>query len=140
VNDQFAVPAVIVLRSQGRLEASEHPRSALPQNGPRLPGYVFAKELRGVDRRARAEIAERRNAMDGGFAEEVSTVLALHMAPDQMPSSNATDEANCHETRALSAHDIARLAVSACAIVTPSAYSRSPPTGSPRAILETVSG
>jgi len=35
---------------------------------------------------------------------------------------------------------ISRRAESACAIVTPSAYSRSPPTGIPRAIRETVTG
>ena len=77
---------------------------------------------------------------EGMLAEEIAPVLALHSAPHQGAGGNAADEPDRHEADFLPAHDIARLAVSAWAIVTPSAYSRSPPTGSPRAIRDTVRG
>ena len=60
---------------------------------------------------------------------------------DQRTSRHAAEESHGDCASALStAHDIALRAVKAWAMVTPSAYSRSPPTGSPRAILEIVSG
>jgi hypothetical protein len=78
--------------------------------------------------------------MQRRLAEKVAAILALHPAPDKTAGGYAADESHCYEASALPAHDIALRAVSACAIVTPSAYSRSPPTGSPRAMRETVSG
>src|SRR4029079_17442215 len=81
VNDQLAVPAVIVLRSQSRLEPLEHPGTALPQNGAWLPRDVLAKQLGSVHGRACAQIAKRGDATDRRLAEEVAPVLALHAAP-----------------------------------------------------------
>jgi hypothetical protein len=78
--------------------------------------------------------------MQRRLAEKIAAVLTLHSAPEETAGSYAADESYSYEAGALPAHDIALRAVSACAIVTPSAYSRSPPTGSPRAIRETVRG
>jgi hypothetical protein len=121
VNDQFAVPGVIALRSQSRLELPEHPRAALAQNRPRLPRDVFAKKLCRVDRGSSAQIAKRGYAMQGRLAEKVAAVLALHPAPDKSAGGYPANESYRDEARALSAHDIALRAVSAWAIVTPSA-------------------
>jgi hypothetical protein len=78
--------------------------------------------------------------MERGLAEKIAAILALHPAPDKTAGSYSADESHSYEARALSAHDIDLRALSAWAIVTPSAYSRSPPTGSPRAMRETVRG
>jgi len=64
-----------------------------------------------------------------------AAAVALHSAPHQRAGGNPAEKAYRNEScAALSAHDIALLAVNAWAMVTPSAYSRSPPTGRPRAM------
>src|SRR5438874_1162407 len=141
VNDQLAVPAVIFLRSQRGFEVPEHPGSALAENAAGLPGDVFAKQLCGGDGRAGAQISERSDAEKRIAGEQIAPAVALHSAPHQRTSRHAAEESHGDCASALStAHDIALRAVKAWAMVTPSAYSRSPPTGSPRAILEIVSG
>src|SRR5205823_3935459 len=139
VNDQLAVPAVIVLRSQRGFEALQHPRSALPEYSARFPSDVFAKQLGGSHRWTRPKVAQRSDAEERIPREQVAATVPLHSAPHQRTRCHAAQKSHGDETRTLAtAHDIALLAVNAWAMVTPSAYSRSPPTGSPRAILETV--
>jgi hypothetical protein len=113
VNDQFAVPTVIVPRSQRRLEALQHSRATLAKDRPWLPRDVLAKELRGVDCRPGAEISERGNPTKRGFAEEIPAVLALHPTPHETAGCHATEKSDGHVTHPLRTHDIARLAVSA---------------------------
>src|SRR5438270_3003740 len=128
------------LRSQRGLELLEHLGTPSTKDGSRLPRDVLPKDCCRVHGRFRPEVAECRDAKQWRLAEEIAAVVTLHSAPEKRSCGDASHKSNGDKGRALPLHDIALRAVSACAIVTPSAYSRSPPTGRPRAIRETVSG
>ena len=138
VKVQLAAPAVILV--ERRLDAVEQLHSTLTEKRARLPGDVFAQQLCRANRRARAEKAQRRNAPQTPRTEKIAAVSPLHSRPQQRSGGKAADESDGDKPASGSPHVIVRRAVSACAIVTPSAYSRSPPTGNPRAMRETVSG
>jgi len=70
--------------------------------------------------------------------EKIAPVLLLKMTPCKSTERYASKKSERRETAVTRTDHIARRAESACAIVTPSAYSRSPPTGNPRAMRETV--
>ncbi len=72
------------------------------------------------------------------FAEEVATVLTLKVTPRERAAGETSNEAKSRQLAVTAADHIARRADKACAMVTPSAYSRSPPTGNPRAMRVTV--
>ena len=116
-----------------------HERNAsLAQKGLLLPCDVFAKKSYRSDRRACAQIAERGKPTERMAAEKVAPVLLLEMTPGQRTAGCPAKKSKCGELPVPCAIHIVRRAESACAIVTPSAYSRSPPTGRPRAMRLTV--
>src|SRR5579863_3747962 len=111
--------------------------------------------------RLAAQIPQGSQTPERMAAEQVAPVTVLLPAPDDDPHHHATQKPQRHEASGVNGavavavpwpddyppplpprpgHRISRRADSACAIVTPSAYSRSPPTGMPRAMRETVSG
>jgi len=71
-------------------------------------------------------------------AEQVAAILLLEMTPGQRAECDSAKKTKSCKATVTCCDHIARRADSACAIVTPSAYSRSPPTGSPRAMRDTV--
>ena len=113
--------------------------AALAQKRLLLPCDVFAKKSHCADRRPRAQVAERGETTQSMPAEEIATVLLLEMAPRERSTRSSAQKTKRRQLAVSSAIHNVRRAESACAIVTPSAYSRSPPTGRPRAMRLTVS-
>ena len=87
----------------------------------------------------RAQIAQRREPAQRVPAEKIAPMLALQVTPRESPARQSRKKAETRQLAVTTADHIARRAESACAMVTPSAYSRSPPTGSPRAMRVTES-
>jgi len=104
-----------------------------------LPGSVLAKKPERAHGWTRAQVAECGEPAKWMTAEQIAAVLALNMAPRQRAARGPTEESQRSKSAVTRAYHIARRADNACAMVTPSAYSRSPPTGSPRAMRVTVS-
>ena len=68
-----------------------------------------------------------------------SPLYAINSIPQSTPVRDGARDGGRATLDADAHHAISRRAARACAIVTPSAYSRSPPTGRPRAMRVTVS-
>jgi hypothetical protein len=113
--------------------------AALAEQRLLLPRDVFAKKSHRSDRGPGAQIAERGKTPKWVATEQIAPVLSLEMTPRERAARRSAKKPKCHQLVTSSAIHIDRRAESACAIVTPSAYSRSPPTGRPRAIRVTVS-
>jgi len=82
-------------------------------------------------------VSERRQSAQRMTTEQVPAVRMLCPTPRQRPDRRA-DGQSYEYPLMIALHDIALRAANACAMVTPSAYSKSPPTGSPRAMRDTV--
>src|SRR5688572_16888549 len=121
-------------------DPTEHPLAPPPKHGLTFPIHVIAQHARRLVARLPGEIAERRQPTPGTRVEQLAAPAPHLHAPDERPYRRATEKAQRRQTGRSSHHRISRRAVSACAIVTPSAYSRSPPTGSPRAMRDTITG
>lgn len=113
--------------------------AALAEQWLLLPRDVFAKKPHGSNRGSSAQIAESGKTPKWVAAEQIAPVLSLEMTPRESTTRRSANKSKCCQLLILSITHIDRRAESACAIVTPSAYSRSPPTGRPRAIRVTVS-
>src|SRR5690349_2255524 len=90
-----------------------------------------------------ADVSQCRQTADGAAAEQVTAAPPNLGTPDQQADNKTAEEPGGHRFGVIPLRPTLHmllLAASACAIVTPSAYSKSPPTGSPRAILDTVIG
>src|SRR5690606_13521447 len=83
---------------------------------------------------------ERRQALGRTTAEQVAPVDVELPSGQQDSHRQAAQESQGSHNIGTPGHFISLRAARACAMVTPSAYSRSPPTGSPRAIRDTESG
>src|SRR5689334_8352744 len=120
-----------------RLHSLQEPLCPAPERGSALPAHVVRKQARCLDTRASTDIPECRQAAYGASAEQI-TAAPLHLAtPDQQSDNKTAEEPGRHRLCVAPfcpPPHIVLLAARACAMVTPSAYSRSPPTGSPRAI------
>src|SRR5688500_13592731 len=137
--DQVAAPGFVTRSGQGRFDVAHERDTALAESGVTLPGDVFAKKPDCAHRVSRAQITECGEPPERMPAEQVATILALKMTPCKRAAGRSRNESESGELPVTNGYHIARRAESACAIVTPSAYSRSPPTGSPRAMRVTVS-
>src|SRR5688500_14534271 len=122
-----------------------------------FPDHVLVEQVhrlemvRAVTLRLSAAISQSRHAFHGLRAEQVAPA-ALHLhAPHDETRHDTADESRRHQpataararatTNSLPAQShIALRAASACAIDAPSAYSRSPPIGRPRAMRVTLTG
>src|SRR5207302_7467554 len=113
------------------------------QNGLLLPANILAQDFRRLHRGVSTEVADSRQAAQRVAAEEIAAATAYLHAPHDEPGDDASDKPGRDETMttramASSQSHIALRAASACAMDAPSAYSRSPPTGRPRAMRVTL--
>ncbi len=116
-----------------------HRHTSLPEERAPLPRNVLAKETGSAHAGPRPQIGQGGEAPKRVTAEEIASVLPLEVGPCHRTTGNAHHKTGCGERSDISVSHIARRAASACAMVTPSAYSRSPPTGRPRAMRLIVS-
>src|SRR5688500_8578159 len=140
VNDQLAEPTAMTVPGlvKMRFDAPQHLLPAATKNGSAFPTDVVPQHPRRVEARLAAQVPERREPAERLRVEQIAPE-ALHLhAPDERPHRRATEKPQCRQIRRTAHHRISRRADSACAIVTPSAYSRSPPTGNPRAMRDTT--
>src|SRR5688500_957203 len=120
-----------------RFDAAEHLLATAPKNDSAFPTNVVSQHPRRVERRVAAQISQRRQTPERLRVEQVAPEAVHLHAPYERPHRRATEKAERRHVRHPAHHRISRRAESACAIVTPSAYSRSPPTGNPRAMRDT---
>jgi hypothetical protein len=88
----------------------------------------------------RRQVGQCDETLERAAAEELAPKVVADTGPHQTARDYAGKKASEGQSRPSDDSHIALRASSAWAIVTPSAYSRSPPTGSPRAMRDTVSG
>src|SRR5438067_2921402 len=125
------------------LHATEEPLGALAQDGLLLPANILAQDFRRFHGGVSTQVAERRQSTQRVVAEEITPATPYLHAPHDEPGDDASDKPGRDETMttrapACSQSHIALRAASACAMDAPSAYSRSPPIGSPRAMRVTL--
>ena len=137
--DQVAAPGFVTISAECGFDVPHQRNAALAERGRSFPGDVFAKQAKCAEGVAGAKVAQCRKPAERMAAEEVATVLPLKVAPRESAACDAGNKSQSSELAVTSADHITRRADSACAMVTPSAYSRSPPTGSPRAMRVIVS-
>src|ERR1043166_5133351 len=111
----------------------------LAQRSVRLPADVVRQQLHGIQSGTSGKVAQRGEPAPWTRIEQLSPRPMNLRAPDDCASDEASDHRRRHRYLRFSPH-IALRAFRAWAMVTPSAYSRSPPTGIPRAIRVTETG
>jgi len=140
---QFVSGALDARSTEFRLHSPQQPFATTTQRRSSLPAHVFREQARRVDAWSPADVAERRQTADGAATEQVTPAPPNLGTPDQQADNKTAEKPGGHRFGVIPfcpAPHMVLLAARACAIVTPSAYSRSPPTGNPRAILVTVTG
>src|SRR5688500_13474189 len=123
----------------GFVPPQQHLTSA-PQQRPRFPFDVIREKSRVFDARTGPQVTECGEPAQRIPAEKRPAIDMLLAGPGHDPRDGTDDESGRQSAANAVGHRISRRADSAWAMVTPSAYSRSPPTGRPRAMRETVSG
>src|SRR5258708_11970258 len=102
-----------------------------------LPANIVGQEPHGIEPGTAGKVAQRGKPAPWTAAEQLPPRPMNLRAPDDCASDHPPEEPGGDGNSCVASH-IALRAVSACAMVTPSAYSRSPPTGMPRAIRVTT--
>src|SRR5512146_2654897 len=123
---------------EGLLHAAQYGLAAPTEPGMTLPCNVVAKQANVSNAVLATQVTEGRHPPPRTIAEKVAPGALCLLSPDDQPQRKATsqpDGQRRHVPRAW--HHISLRALIAWAIVTPSAYSRSPPTGRPRAMRVT---
>src|SRR5512134_1167275 len=145
-NDQLDAPPLTepplpsARRSQLRLEpADDRPRTP-PQYRVGLPLQIVAQQPYALDAALAGEKSQGPEPPHDRLAEQI-VPAAVEAALGEEPADQDSRQRPAARYRAPRSHQGSSCrAVSACASVTPSTYSRSPPTGNPRASRVTRTG
>src|SRR5215204_4769771 len=131
--DQLEAPFTGETSYEGGFHTPHNGLRPPPEHRLPLPGQVVSQQPDGVHTILPGQKPQRCKAPQRSGAEKVTPVIAEALLPqkpargrpghepsDEKPATRAHQPTSCRATRA-------------CARVTPSTYSRSPPMGSPRA-------
>src|SRR6476469_6507761 len=132
-NDQLDAPLIAPASCQGRLQSPQDRLGAPAEHWLTLPREVIAEEANRLYTGLTRQVAESAQAAQRAGTEQVALVMRQpprgeHPAPDRSSRESPREEQRPRPHQGTSCR-----ATSACASVTPSTYSRSPPMRRPRA-------